>query len=180
MVVHLVLLVCVAQAAQNNAWKATVCWAHLATNSSRECPPPPSFQARVMLWRRRIDGLAFALARYRLFTCPPQVRLRLAGKGALPSHTCENVPSMRVEIAQHVACAGPYARHCSRVSGLTRWWVSRACITPRAQRCAWCSVQVIRSLIYEYLSVCRRFSFRTHQLVLVCPPQWHTSSQYRY
>ena len=74
-----------------------------------------------MLWRRRIDGLAFALARYRLFTCPPQVRLRLAGKGAPPSHTCENVPSMslRVEIAQHVA-AGPCARHYSLVSALTR------------------------------------------------------------
>ena len=132
-----------------------------------------------MLWRRRIDGLAFALARYRLFTCPPQVRLRPAGKGAPPSHTRENPFSMRVEIAQHVARPAPAAcaRHCSLVSSLTRWWVSRACITPRAQRCAWCSVRVIRSLIYEYLSVCRRFSFRTHRLVLVCPPQCHTSSQ---
>ena len=106
-----------------------------------------------MLWRRRIDGLAFALARYRLFTCPPQVRLRLAGKGAPPSHTCENPFSMRVEIAQHVARPVPAAcaRHCSLVSSLTRWWVSRACITPRAQRCAWCSVQVTHLRVLERL-----------------------------
>ena len=83
-------------------------------------PPFPSFQARVMLWRRRTDGLAYAFARYRLLTCPSRAHLRLAGKGVPPSRKCENIPSLRVKIAQHSARVGPCARQCSLVSGLAR------------------------------------------------------------